>query len=135
MAEGSLSAEPEVKPGPRAARKLLSGFVLPEDLLYAELLSAPCVLSPRVSLLFASCSRRRALTCLHSVTQISDAIVRGFNLAVLTQNNLLQRRRQLVLHCLLKFFYSGVFATFAFCQDCMLIAARDRRFQIDPAAM
>ena len=57
MAEGSLSAEPEVKPGPRAARKLLSGVVLPEDRLYAELLSALCVLSPRVAairIVFAS---------------------------------------------------------------------------------
>ena len=36
---------------------------------------------------------------------------------------------------LLVFFYRRIFAAFAFSKDRMFIAACDRRFQVDPAAM
>src|SRR5215813_2823735 len=79
--------------------------------------------------------RRCELTQPDSITEISNAVVGGFDLGALTQDSLLQCRRQIVFSGFLEFFNSRVFAAFAFSEDGMFVAARDRRFQIDPTAM
>ena len=65
---------------------------------------------------------------LESVTQVSNAVMRCFDLGVLARHDLLERWWQIVVHRFLKLFYRRVFTTFAFSEDRVLVATRHRGF-------
>ena len=72
---------------------------------------------------------------LGGVAEIFYAVVRVFDLGILTRNNLAQRCREIVSHRLFIFFDCGVFSAFAFSQDRVVIASGDSGFQVDPGAV
>src|SRR4029453_8310342 len=73
--------------------------------------------------------RRDPSSCLLSgIAKVFDPIMRAFDLAVLTRNNIAHRRRKIIAHCLFERLHSRVFATFALGKDNALIFTGDSGF-------
>src|SRR4029453_17559679 len=72
---------------------------------------------------------------LGGIAQIFDPIMRAFDLAVLTRNDIAHRRRKVIAHRLFELLHSRVFTTLTLGKDCALLFAGDSGFQVDPTTM
>src|SRR4029453_11615722 len=73
--------------------------------------------------------RRDPSSCLlGGIAKVFDPIMRAFDLAVLTRNNIAHRRRKVIAHRLFELLHSRVFTTLTLGKDCALLLAGDGGF-------
>ena len=64
------------------------------------------------------------------IAQIFDPIMRAFDLAVLTRNDIAHRRHKIIAHRLFELLHSRVFTTLTLGKDCALVFAGDSGFKL-----